>query len=103
VVRKFALAALAVAAIVATANAPSDAAAARSVSTALQVSATVPALCQDFKRTDGSHAVVCNNVHPIVAPAGATAVGSPYAAEADGRAPLVEYGSSGSQATIIYF
>jgi hypothetical protein len=60
-------------------------------------------MCQDFKRLDGSRATVCNDVHAITAPAGATAIGSPYSAERDGGAPLTQYNARGSKATVIYF
>jgi hypothetical protein len=80
VFRKSALAALAVAGILATANGPSFAAAAHTASTVLSLSATILPLCQDFKRPDGSRTTVCNDVHAITAPAGATAIGSPYSA-----------------------
>jgi hypothetical protein len=102
VFRKSALAALAVAAIVAAATVPSLAAAQRTASTAIHVSATVLPLCQDFKRVDGSRTTLCNNVQTIVAPAGATAIGSPYSAEPDGSAPLKQFSSGGAQATVIY-
>ncbi|MDB5093423.1 MAG: hypothetical protein JWO85_1524 [Candidatus Eremiobacteraeota bacterium] len=99
---KTALAALAAAVIVAATAAPSFAADKRTASTALHVSATVLPLCQDFKRLDGSRTTVCNNVQTITAPAGATAIGSPYSAEPDGSAPLKQVSPSGSQATVIY-
>jgi hypothetical protein len=102
VFRKAALTALAVAGIVAIANAPSFAADTHTASTTMRVSATVLPMCQDFKRPDGSRIAVCNDVHAIVAPAGATAIGSPYSAEPDGGAPLVQFSPSGSQATVIY-
>jgi hypothetical protein len=102
VFRKSALAALAVTAIVAATNAPSFAATTRTASTALHVSATVLPMCQDFKRSDGSRTTVCNDVQTIIAPAGATAIGSPYSAQPDGGAPLKQYGPGGSQATVIY-
>jgi hypothetical protein len=100
--RKTVLAALAVAAIVTATNAPSFAAATQIASTVLHVSATVQPLCQDFKRLDGSRTTLCNDVQIIVAPAGATAIGSPYSAEPDGSAPLNEFSRDGSQATVIH-
>jgi hypothetical protein len=103
VFRTSALAALAVAAIVAAVNAPSFAAPTLTVSTTMHVSATVPSLCQDFKRPDGTHTTVCNDAHALTAPAGATAIGSPYSGQPDGGAPLIRYSADGSQATVIYF
>jgi hypothetical protein len=100
--RKTLLAALAVAGVVAATNAPSFAADKRTASTALHVSATVLPLCQDFKRLDGSRTTVCNDVHVITVPTGATAIGSPYSAQPDGSAPLKQYSPGGSQATVIY-
>jgi len=100
--RKTVLAALAVAAIVGATSAPSFAAAAHTASTVLHVSATVQPLCQDFKRLDGSRTTRCNDVRIIVAPAGATAIGSPYSAEPDGSAPLKQFSPDGSQTTVIY-
>jgi hypothetical protein len=103
VLRKSVLTALAVAGIVAMANAPSLAAPTQTASTVLSVSATVLPLCQDFMRPDGSRTTVCNNVHAIIAPSGATAIGSLYSAGSDGGAPLVEHRPGSSQTTVIYF
>lgn len=68
----------------------------------LQVSATVPALCQNHRPVDGSRTTACNTTEALVAPKGSTAIGEPYPAAADGSAPTVIYSADGQTRTVVY-